>query len=232
MYLGEPPSSPSVFLAMCVAMSGICCARPKSQIFAFCCASRRMFMDFRSRCTTRWPWRKLRPSAICDAINQRCGCDSDGSRRAPKSRSCREPPDMNSVTTSSVGGCRQAPMKRTRRGCRNRRRALISFFISSKCARPPIFLMATSWPFQEPRNTCAEPPAPSCGPKTSCSGRMSSFQPMLKASLPVPERTGDLSREPAAPPPRGKDASLEPPGLGLEPPRGSNWPPAPPPPPP
>ncbi len=37
-----------------------------------------------------------------------------------------------SVTTNNSGGCTQAPMKRTRRGCRNFRKASTSFFMASR----------------------------------------------------------------------------------------------------
>lgn len=37
-----------------------------------------------------------------------------------------------SVTTNNSGGCTQAPMKRTRRGCRNFRKASTSFFMASQ----------------------------------------------------------------------------------------------------
>mmetsp|Transcript_42478 Transcript_42478/g.123473 ORF Transcript_42478/g.123473 Transcript_42478/m.123473 type:complete len:418 (-) Transcript_42478:1707-2960(-) len=194
---------------MCVAISGICWARPKSQILAFCWTSSRMFIDFKSRCTTRCECKKQRPSAVWQPIIQRC-CKVNGwSLRLPKRRSCRDPPGMNSVTTSSIGGCTQAPMKRTRRGCLSRRKALTSFRISSKWATPLIFLMATSCPFHEPRKTAAEPPAPSCVPNTSCSGRMSSFQAIVNGS-PI-AGVGDVSREARWLRPR----SPKPPVMGL-----------------
>mmetsp|Transcript_24980 Transcript_24980/g.78439 ORF Transcript_24980/g.78439 Transcript_24980/m.78439 type:complete len:213 (+) Transcript_24980:446-1084(+) len=192
MYLGDPPS-PSSFLAMCVA--SICCARPKSQILAFCCPSSRMFIDFKSRCTTRWECRKQMPSAMWQATIHLCMGARGGSRREPNRRSCSEPPDMNSVTTSSSGGSTQAPMKRTSRGWRSLLKALISFLTSSRCPAPVIFLIATSWPFHEPRKTSADPPAPSCGPKTSCSRRMSSFQPIVRGP-PLPPLDGESSRGP------------------------------------
>mmetsp|Transcript_5391 Transcript_5391/g.12700 ORF Transcript_5391/g.12700 Transcript_5391/m.12700 type:complete len:222 (+) Transcript_5391:371-1036(+) len=180
MYRGEPPS-PSSFRAMWVDSMHIWCAKPKSQILAFCAESSKMFMDFRSRCTTRCACRKARPSAVWQAMSHRWEEDKLRAFRHPKSRSCSDPPAMYSVTTSSSGGCTQAPMNRTSRGCRSRRRASTSFFMASKCASPEMRFTATSWPFQEPLKTCAEPPAPSCGPSISCSGRMSSFQPMVKA---------------------------------------------------
>mmetsp|Transcript_79525 Transcript_79525/g.207428 ORF Transcript_79525/g.207428 Transcript_79525/m.207428 type:complete len:252 (-) Transcript_79525:525-1280(-) len=192
MYLGEPPS-PSSLRGMDVALSSMFCARPKSHILAFPAPSSSTFMDFMSRCTTRCECRNARPSTMWQAIVYFCMGIIGGFRRAPKIRSCSEPPDMNSVTTSSCGGWTHAPMNRTSRGCLSRRRALTSFFISCRCATPLIFLMATSWPCQEPRYTCAEPPDPSEGPNWSCSGRMSSFQPMVSES--PPPRVGDWPRD-------------------------------------
>mmetsp|Transcript_66874 Transcript_66874/g.124947 ORF Transcript_66874/g.124947 Transcript_66874/m.124947 type:complete len:206 (-) Transcript_66874:529-1146(-) len=163
MYRGEPPS-PSCFLVMCVASTPICCARPKSHIFALPEASSKMFIDFRSLWTTFHACRNVSPSAICTAMLNFCVGINGLVAFLPKSRSCKEPPGMNSVRTSNIGGWIQAPMNRTNLGCRRRRSALISFFMASRCVTPLIFLMATSCPFHEPLYTCADPPAPSRGP--------------------------------------------------------------------
>mmetsp|Transcript_109578 Transcript_109578/g.285609 ORF Transcript_109578/g.285609 Transcript_109578/m.285609 type:complete len:219 (-) Transcript_109578:263-919(-) len=149
MYLGEPPS-PSILRAILVEATPICCARPRSQIFAPWAPSR-MFVDFRSRCTTRWECRNSTPSATWQPIARRCGGVSGGPGALPKRRSYREPAATSSVTTTSSGGCRQTPSSCTSLGCCRRRSTQISFCSSSRCATPLICLIATSRPRQEPR---------------------------------------------------------------------------------
>mmetsp|Transcript_66059 Transcript_66059/g.177655 ORF Transcript_66059/g.177655 Transcript_66059/m.177655 type:complete len:271 (+) Transcript_66059:167-979(+) len=160
MYLGEPPL---FFFVMWVRSIGS--VRPKSQILTFKLRSRTTLSDFRSRCTIVGvcEWRYITPSAICKHMFN--ACNNGNSNLLTCSKWCKEPPGQYSVTRQGCGNSRQAPMKRTRRLCLRWRKDSIS--LDKSCMTSSdivssqyIFLIATSFPWYEPRKTCPNSPDP------------------------------------------------------------------------